>query len=123
MKVVMHQYVTSCSICQQAKPDRSKYLGLLQPLVIPQQAWHTISLDFIEGLPRSGHAKCILAVIDKFTKYGHFLPLLHPFTAAKVAKVFLDNIYKLHGLPVNIISDRDRVFTSSLWQHSIRWTN
>ena len=117
MKAAIHQYVNSCSICQQAKPDCSKYPGLLQPLEIPQQVWHTISLDFIEGLPRSGHANCILVVVDKFSKYGHFLPLLHPFTAAKVAKVFLDNIYKLHGLPVNIISDHDRIFTSAFWQH------
>jgi hypothetical protein len=78
--------------------------------------WHTVSLDFIEGLPRSGHANCILVVIDKFSKYGHFLPLLHPFTTAKVAKVFLDHIYKLHGLPTIIVFDRDRVSTSTFWQ-------
>jgi hypothetical protein len=75
-----------------------------------------VSLDFIEGLPKSMHANCILVVVDKFSKYGHFIPLLHPFTAAKVARIFLDNIYKLHGLPSNIISDRDRVFTSNFWQ-------
>lgn len=116
-KAAVHSYVQTCSICQQAKPDRARYPGLLKPLVVPPQAWHTIiSLDFIEGLPRSAQANCILVVIDKFSKYGHFLPLKYPFTAMKVAKLFVYNIYKLHGLPHIIVSDRDRVFTSHFWQ-------
>lgn len=57
------------------------------------------SLDFIQGLPRLGHANCILAVVDKFSKYTDFLPLLHPFTASKVAQLFMASIYKLHGIP------------------------
>jgi hypothetical protein len=57
---------------------------------------------------------CILVVVDRFSKYSHFLALSHPFSAAKVAKLFLDNIYKLHGMPDSIVSDRDRVFTSTL---------
>jgi hypothetical protein len=123
MKSAVQAYVHSCSVCQQAKPERVKYPGLLQPLSVPPQAWHTISLDFIEGLPRSGHANCILVVVDKFSKYGHFLILSHPFTAARVARVFLDHIYKLHGLPTNIISDRDRIFTSTFWQNLFRLTD
>jgi hypothetical protein len=104
MKVAVKSYVQSCTMCQQAKPDRARYPGLLQPLPVPPHAWHSVTLDFIEGLPRSGQHNCILVVVDRFSKYGHFLPLQHPFTASKVAKVFLDNIYKLHGLLVNIIS-------------------
>jgi hypothetical protein len=56
----------------------------------------------------------ILVVIDKFTKYGHFIPLTHPYTALTVAQKFVDTIYKLHGLPSMIISDRDLVFTSKV---------
>jgi hypothetical protein len=59
-------FVKSCTICQQTKPNRSKYPGLLSPLPIPDGAWHTISMYFIEGLPRSGSANCILVVVDKF---------------------------------------------------------
>jgi hypothetical protein len=63
----------------------------------------------------SGSANCILVMVDKFTKYAHFLPLKHPFTTASVARLFLDSVYKLHGLPLFIVSDRDRVFTSKFW--------
>ena len=83
MKAAIKYYVQSCSICQQAKSDRAPYPGLLLPLTVPPPAWHTISLDFIEGLPKSAHYNCILVVIDKFSKYGHFLPLLHPFLLAR----------------------------------------
>ena len=58
----------------------------------------------------------ILVVIDKFTKYGHFIPFAHPFTAMQVAQVFMNQVYRLHGLPNFIISDRDKVFTSLLWK-------
>jgi transposase InsO family protein len=73
-------------------------------------------MDFIEGLSQSAHANCILVVVDKFTKYGHLLPLRHPYTAASVARLFMNNIYRLHGLPLSIVSDRDMVFTSKLWK-------
>lgn len=120
MKTMVKQYVSSCSTCQQAKPDRSKYPGLLQPLPIPKQAWEVISMDFVEGLPRSANANTILVVVDTFSKYSHFLPLLHPFSALKVAQLFMDCVYKLHGLPVSIVTDRDRIFTSRLWQELFR---
>jgi hypothetical protein len=53
---------------------------------------------------------------DKFTKYAHFLPWSHPFTALEVATLFMNNIFKLHGLPQAIVSDRDKIFTSNLWK-------
>jgi hypothetical protein len=79
-----------------------------------------VSLDFVEGLPRSHNADTILVVVDTFSKYAHFLPLLHPFSALKVAQVYLDSMYKLHGLPLSIVSDRDRIFTNHLWQELFR---
>jgi len=107
MKSAVRKFVQTCLTCQQAKPDRARLPGLLQPLPVPSSAWQIVSLDFVEGLPRSKHGNCILVVIDSFTKYGHFLPLSHPFTAARVAQLFLNQVYKLHGLPEVIISDRD----------------
>lgn len=73
-------------------------------------------MDFIEGLPKSSNYDCILVVVDKFSKYSHFIKLNHPFTAFKVAKLYIDHVYKLHGMPAAIVSDRDKVFTSQLWQ-------
>jgi transposase InsO family protein len=106
-----------------SKPDRHKYPGLIQPLPIPEAAWQIISLDFIEGLPRSAHADTILVVVDLFSKYAHFLPLLHPYTALKVAQLLMDSVYKLHGLPQSIVSDRDKVFTSKFWQELFKLTS
>lgn len=77
-------------------------------------------MDFIDGLPTSGHANCIMVVVDKLSKFAHFVPLHHPYTAPKVAQAFLDNVFRLHGLPTHIISDRDPVFTSSFWRELFR---
>jgi hypothetical protein len=72
-------------------------------------------MDFIEGLPTSG-GDVILVVVDRLTKYAHFLPLNHPYSAQDVANLYMDNIFKLHGLPKVIVTDRDPIFTSSVWQ-------
>lgn len=116
LKQDVKTFVSQCTICQQAKTERVAYPGLLAPLPIPEGAWQVVTMDFIEGLPRSAHYNCILVVVDKFSKYAHFLALSHPFTAFQVSQLFLNNIFKLHGLPTAIISDRDKVFTSHLWQ-------
>jgi hypothetical protein len=80
-------------------------------LPVPDGAWQTISMNFVEGLQKSGGMDAILVVVDKFSKYGHFVALSHPFTAASVAKLFMSNIYKLHGMPAGIISGR-QIFVS-----------
>jgi hypothetical protein len=116
MKESIKHYISACEVCAKAKTEHSRLPGLLHPLPIPKKAWQTISLDFIEGLPKSKSYNTILVVIDKLTKYAHFIPLSHPYTAMTVAQQFLNHIYKLHGLPEVIISDRDKIFTSTLWQ-------
>lgn len=75
-----------------------------------------VTMDFVEGLPVSGNANCIMVVVDKFTRYAHFIPLRHPFTAAKVASAYIDNVFKLHSLPKTMVSDRDPIFTSRFWK-------
>jgi hypothetical protein len=73
-------------------------------------------VDFIEGLPHSGSPSCILVIVDKFTKFSHFIALAHPYTVGSVASVFMDVVYKLHGLSAVIISDHVAIFTSRFCQ-------
>ncbi|KAJ4807007.1 polyprotein [Rhynchospora pubera] len=116
MKEDVHNYVQQCNVCQMTKGEHVLSPGLLQPLPIPSEAWHSISMDFITGLPKSDGKDVILVVVDRLTKYSHFLALSHPFKATDVAHVFLDQVYRLHGLPTNIVSDRDAIFTSKFWK-------
>jgi hypothetical protein len=100
----VQEYVSQCNICKQANHEHVRYPGLLQPLHVSQQAWHTVTMDFIKGPPGSKGANCILVVVDKVvTKYAHFLPLSNPYTAHQIALAYVDNVFKLHGLPAVIV--------------------
>lgn len=116
MKKEIELLVSQCPICQRSKHENCKYPGLLDPLPTPDMAWAHVSLDFIEGLPKSQGKEVILVVVDKLTKYAHFIPLTHPYTVNSVIEAFMDNVVKLHGPPTVLISDRDRIFTSTLWK-------
>lgn len=112
----MEKWVTECPVCQKNKGETCHYPGLLDPLHIPDMAWSHISMDFIEGLPKSQGKEVIFVVVDRLTKFAHFLPLSHPFNVQTVAQAFIDNIIRLHGPPIAIVSDRDKFFTSQLWK-------
>ncbi|GJS95902.1 retrotransposon-related protein [Tanacetum coccineum] len=116
MRKTVKQRVSQCDICHRNKADLAAYPGLLQPLPIPHKIWVDISMDFIDGLPMSNGKTVIMVIVDRLSKYAHFIPMSHPYSATQVAQVFLDNVYKLHGLPKTIISDRDKVFTSLFWK-------
>ena len=82
-----------------------------------------VTLGFIEGLPKSSSYNCILVVVDKFSKYAHFLPLSHPYTTVQVAVLYMNNVFKLHGLPNAMVSDHDKIFTSHVWQELFKLLN
>ena len=77
-------------------------------------------MDFITGLPSVRGYSVILVVVDRLSKYGHFIPVPADFSSQKVADTFLHNIVKLHGISSTIVSDRDKVFTSGFWKHLMK---
>ncbi|GJV53054.1 putative mitochondrial protein [Tanacetum coccineum] len=100
------------------KPDLSAYPGYLQPLPILEKVWSEVSMDFIIGLPKSQGKTIIFVVVYRLSKYAHFMALSHPYTASFVAQVFLDTVYRLHGLPSSIVNDKMMCFKPKEW---VQW--
>jgi transposase InsO family protein len=113
---MVEKFVSECPVCQLVKVDRTHPSGLLQPLPIPGHPWESISMDFIEALPNSNGKEVILVIVDRLTKYSHFIALSHPYSVETIIYTILDSVVRLHGPPKEIISDRDRIFTSTLYQ-------
>eukprot|EP00253_Pinus_taeda_P020519 PITA_20519 len=117
MKKEVAEYLARCLECQQIKAEHLHPAGLLQPLPIPEWKWETISMDFITGLPRTKkNNDSIMVVVDKLSKAAHFIPVQSTYKAVQIAHIFMQNVFKLHGLPKVIISDRDVKFTSTFWR-------
>ena len=111
MKQLVQDFVRACATCQRYKSEHLHPAGLLMPLLVPQGVWTDIALDFVEALPRVRGKSVILTVVDRFSKYYHFIPLAHPYSAETVAQAFFADIVRLHGVPQSMVSDRDPVFT------------
>jgi hypothetical protein len=117
---IVREFMRSCATCQCNKSEALDPAGLLQPLQVPTQVWADISLHFVEGLPKVNGKSVILMVVDRFSKYAHFITLGHPYTATSVAHAFFADIVRLHGFPASIVSDRDPVFTGHVWRDLFR---
>jgi hypothetical protein len=105
MKQDIRKFVAECEVCQRNKGETVKSPGTLQPLLIPPAIWKDISMEFIIGLPKLGNKSVIMVVVDRLSKYAHFCALHHPFTSSTVAQIFMDHVFKLHGMPNSIVSD------------------
>jgi hypothetical protein len=117
MKGETAKYLARCQDCQQVKAEHQHPTNLLQPLPVPEWKWETISLDFITGLPKTQKQNdSIMVVIDKLSKSAHFIPVKSTFKAINIAEIFMKEIFRLHGIPKMVISDRDVKFTSTFWK-------
>jgi len=120
MRRMVQDYVRACSTCQRYKSEHLHPAGLLMPLPVLKAVWTDIGLDFVEALPRVGGKSVILTVVDRFSKYCHFIPLAHPYSAESVAQAFFTDIVRLRGMPQSMVSDSDPVFTSKFWRELMR---
>lgn len=112
MRKDVQNYVAGCDVCNRNKYQALSPAGLLQQLPIPKHILEEISMDFITRLPKSNMYDVILVIVDCLSKYTHFIPLSHHFTAKEVAEKFVKEMVRLHGFPKSIVSDRDKIFKS-----------
>jgi hypothetical protein len=118
MKQDVYQYVTSCPICVVSKYSNQHPIGLLQPIPLPDRRWQQVTIDFITGIPTTANYEydMIMVVVDRLSKYSHFIPCYTTNSAKDIAWYFYHNIIRLHGVPESIISDRDVRFNSDFWK-------
>ena len=117
LKNDVHEFIQSCDSCQRNKLNTQKPAGLLQLLPIPNEWWESISMDFILGLPKTKRNNDGIAVfIDRLSKQAHLEPISSEITAIQTADLFFRTVFRHHGIPKEIISNRDSKFTSNVWQ-------
>ena len=106
MKQDVADFVSKCMTCQRVKAEQKKPGGLLYPLEVPQWKWDNISMDFIDGLPRSRRGNTsIWVIVDRLTKSAHFIPIKSRRTVSSLASLYLKETVRLHGIPSSIVSD------------------
>ena len=116
MYQAVERFVASCDTCQRVKPSNQPSSGLLQPLPVPERNWSSISMDFIVDLPPSTTGtNALFVVVCRLSKQAHFIPTRTSATAQDIAKLFVSNVFRHHGLPSSIVSDRDPKFVSHFW--------
>ncbi|KAI3776070.1 hypothetical protein L1987_45831 [Smallanthus sonchifolius] len=117
MKKDIALYVSKCLTCSKVKAEHQSPSGFLKQPEILVWKWENLAMDFITKLPRSSSGyESIWVIIDRLTKSAHFLPIREDYRVEKLARIYIDEIVSRHGVPLNIISDRDARFTSRFWQ-------
>jgi hypothetical protein len=121
---MIRDYIKHCDSCQRVKVLNRKPAGLLKPLDIPSTRWSHLSMDFIVHLPKTKkNFDSLFVVVDRFTKRAHFIPHYVTDTAADIAFLFFKHVVSLHGLPLDVVSDRDSRFMSSFWSALLKLLN
>ncbi|KAI2667139.1 Transposon Tf2-9 polyprotein [Labeo rohita] len=116
----VRSFVLACSVCAIGKTSNRPPDGLLQPLPIPSRPWSHIALDFVTALPPSQGNTVVLTVVDRFSKAVHFIPLPKLPSAKETAVAVIDHVFRLHGLPTDVVSDRGPQFVSKFWREFCR---
>ncbi|GIL70544.1 hypothetical protein Vretimale_3676 [Volvox reticuliferus] len=112
-------FMQTCSLCQRNKALSGKDHGLLQPLPVPDTAWESVSMDFVDALPKIEWGyDSVLVMVDCLTKMVHLAPTTSSCTAEQTARLFFDNVVQLHGVPKNVVSDRGVSSRLSFGKHS-----
>lgn len=115
MRRDVEKFVRNCHTCARIKTSRHLPFGELKPLPVPKKPWQDIAWDFVTGLPNSNGKNSILVVIDRLTKARHLIPCNEDTSARDLADLFVQNVWRLHGLPDTITSDRGSLFASEFW--------
>ena len=116
----LKRYVSTCDICQKAKPRRHAPVGLLHPIPIPAHPFEVVSMDFIPELPTSQGYDNVLVIVDKLTKYAIFIPTTTTVTEEETAGLFFKHIIKAFGIPRQVITDRDTRWRNDFWKEICR---
>jgi len=114
------QYVSTCDLCLQTKPWRHSPVGELQPLSVLDARWDTLSVDFVVELPESSGHDAVMTIVDSVSKRVHFVLTHTMVTAEGAARLFLHHVWKLHGLPKRVVSDRGPQFVASFTKELYR---
>jgi transposase InsO family protein len=117
MRETIAQYVRNCFECRRSKPTHHAPYGILRPLPIPTRPWEELSMDFVTGLPLSEGFDAVMVIVDRLTKQRHLIPCHTTANAKDVADIYLREVWKHHGLPSHITSDRGTQFTAAFWKH------
>ncbi len=110
------EYVKICLTCKQNQTFNKKQTGLLQPLPILEGLWESVSMDFMVSLPPSRGFDAIMVVVDRFSKMAHFIRTKDEAMAQKKGRLFFTHVFKHHGLPKDIVSNRNPKFISKFWR-------
>ena len=116
MEKDVKEYVLACTVCARGKTSHRPPVGLLRPLPTPGRPWSHIALDFVTGLPPSNGKTVILTIVDRFSKAVHFIGLPKLPSAQETADLLTNHVFRLHGIPVDIVSDRGPQFISQVWK-------